>query len=63
MSRPKWCYCRLPIPSWGELHARWGPTAARTSQKNRGIDPDRIPMCMLAAFGTPREAITVPQQS
>ena len=51
------CCRRHTIPSWGGLHAQWGPTEALPDQpkKIRGSNPARFPMCMLATVPPPPE--------
>ena len=56
------CCRRHTIPSWGGLHARWGPTEALPDQpkKMRVSNPARFPMCMLATVGPPPEGESAP---
>ena len=59
------CCRRLTIPSWGGLHARWGPTEALPDQpkKMRVSNPARFPMCMLATVGPPPKVRALPKLS
>ena len=59
------CCRRHTIPSWGGLHARWGPTEALPDQpkKMRVSNPARFPMCMLATVGPPPKVRALPQLS